>query len=534
MSLPEPYAQAGELTPDVLRSRRRALVLRHAQLSCFYADFRTGEVHQDAEDPAYTELWDFEGLLTHVAPEFHDAFRAAWAEHLRNGLPASIEAITQNQDGRSSWSSCALEAIRDADGEVVGVIAVRQDIAARKAMEFELLEQSRRAEAASHAKGEFLANMSHEIRTPLNGILTMAQVMAHGDLGAEQRSLLAIVRQSGQDLLHLLNDILDFSKIEAGKLELEQTEFDPEKVLETTLAGFAALAEKKDLQLWLDVAPTARGLRRGDPGRLRQIVANFVSNALKFTERGGVRIAISGSGRDGREGLHVSVKDTGPGIAPEKMPLLFQKFMQMDASTTRRFGGTGLGLAICQELAGMMGGSVWAESVIGEGSTFHASLKLPYLRDIVVEVGGVGEIEDFGQASRTLRLLAAEDNPTNQVVLSTVMQVFGFDLMLVDDGAQAVEAWCAQDFDAILMDVQMPVMDGVQATRAIRAAEAASGRRRTPIIALSANAFHHQISEYLAAGMDTHVAKPIELSALQAALEYVLTPPEAMELAKAG
>ena len=379
------------------------------------------------------------------------------------------------------------------------------------------------AEAASHAKGEFLANMSHEIRTPLNGVLTMTQVMEHGVLDPEQRHLLSVVRQSGHDLLHLLNDILDFSKIEAGKLELEEAEFDPEAVLESTLAGFAALAEKKDLQLWLNIAPDARGLRRGDPARLRQIVANFVSNALKFTELGGVSIDIVGLGKDGREGLQLAVKDTGLGIAADKMALLFQKFSQVDASTTRRFGGTGLGLAICQELAGLMGGKVWAESTEGQGSTFYATLKLPYLRDVVLEPENASRPEDVCEPQRALRLLAAEDNPTNQLVLSTVMQVFGFDLTLVDDGAQAVAAWRAQDFDVILMDVQMPVMDGVQATRAIRAEEAAAGRRRTPIIALSANAFHHQVAEYLSAGMDTHVAKPIDLSALEAALEDVLT-----------
>ena len=408
----------------------------------------------------------------------------------------------------------------------MGEIWIVDDITERAATHAELVEAKRLADIARQAKSEFLANMSHEIRTPLNGILTMAQVMAHGELSDRQRELLGVVRQSGQDLLHLLNDILDFSKIEAGKLELEQTEFDPEQVLEATLAGFAALAEKKDLQLWLDVAPSGRGLRRGDPARLRQIVANFVSNALKFTERGGVHIRIEGLGQRGREGLQLAVRDTGLGIAPDKMDRLFRKFSQVDASTTRRFGGTGLGLAICQELAHLMGGRVWAESVEGEGSTFFASLRLPYLRDIVVEVSGHGEMDHFGQDARTLRLLAAEDNATNRVVLTTVMQVFGFELMLVENGGEAVEAWRGGEFDVILMDVQMPVMDGVQATRAIRAEEARSGRARTPIIALSANAFHHQISEYLSAGMDTHVAKPIELSALQAALEYVLTPGE--------
>ena len=506
--------------------------MRQAQLVSFYADLATGRVSIDDETPVPL-LSNLGDALALVHPDFHPAMRAAWAEHLASGVPACVEAVTRGPEGMG-WSACSFEAVRSDDGRIVGLLGARQDISRRKAAELQLVERSRRAEAASQAKSEFLANMSHEIRTPLNGILTMAQVMAHGELSSAQRDLLCVVRQSGQDLQHLINDILDFSKIEAGKLELEQAEFDPEKVLESTLAGFAALAEKKDLQLWLNVAPDARGLRRGDPARLRQIVANFVSNALKFTERGGVRIDIVGLGENGREGLQLAVNDTGPGVAADKMGLLFQKFSQVDASTTRRYGGSGLGLAICQELAALMQGRVWAESEEGRGSAFFAELKLPYLRDIVAEADGAGEMQGFGEPPRPLRLLAAEDNPTNQLVLTTVMNVFGFELTLVGDGAQAVAAWRHQSFDAILMDVQMPVMDGVQATRAIRAEEAASGRPRTAIVALSANAFHHQVSEYLAAGMDSHVAKPIELSALQAALDDVLAPHQAVRLAKAG
>ncbi len=391
------------------------------------------------------------------------------------------------------------------------------------------------AEAGSRAKGEFLANMSHEIRTPLNGLLTMAEVMDRDPLPPEQRQRLAVVRQSGRDLLHLLNDILDFSKIEAGKLELEEIAFDAEKLLESTLAGFAATAESKGLQLWLDSAPGALGMRQGDPARVRQIVANFVSNALKFTASGGVRIQITGLGPEGRDGLQIAVKDSGLGIAPDKMRLLFQKFSQIDASTTRRFGGTGLGLAICQQLATLMGGRVWAESVEGEGSTFFATLMLPYIGPALGSDDAFDtDVEPVEAPVRPLRLLAAEDNATNRLVLATIMQVFGFELLAVENGAQAVETWRTQTFDAILMDVQMPVMDGVQATREIRTLERQEGRARTPIIALSANAFTHQIDEYLAAGMDGHVAKPIELPALQAALEAALAPPNRPHLAEAS
>ena len=401
-----------------------------------------------------------------------------------------------------------------------------EDITLLRQSEEALRRALMEAEAANAAKSEFLANMSHEIRTPLNGMLTMAEVLSHGDLSSEQHGILSVVRQSGHDLLHLLNDILDFSKIEAGKLLLEETDFDSEKVLEATVAGFRALAEEKHLELALDVAASAKGVRCGDPTRLRQIVANFVSNALKFTQTGGVRIRVEGLGASGRDGLQLAVRDTGLGIPADKMALLFKKFSQVDASTTRRFGGTGLGLAICQELTALMGGQVWVESVEGEGSTFYATFKLPYIRDVTAEAHDDNPACVCEPPSETLRLLAAEDNPTNQLVLTTVMKLFGFELTLVGDGAQAVAAWREGTFDAILMDVQMPVMDGVQATRQIRMEEARLRRPRIPIIALSANAFSHQVSEYLEAGMDTHVAKPIELPALQAALEYVLMPAE--------
>ncbi len=531
-SAPPPSPAALVLAPEI-EHRRRQLAADHADLTSFYADFQTGAVHTERGiDPA-SSVSCFEDALHRVGPEHRNAFRAAWYKHLATGEPARIEGLTRRPGAPMLWSACRFEAVRDAEGVVVGMICARQDISRSRAVEMELIEQRLRAEAASQAKSEFLANMSHEIRTPLNGILTMAEVMSHGELGGDQRNLLSIVRQSGQDLLHLLNDILDFSKIEAGRLELEQVEFDPEQVLESTLAAFAAQAERKDLQLWLEIAPQARGLRRGDPARLRQIVSNFVSNSLKFTERGGVRISIEGLGETGRDGLQLAVKDTGLGIAADKMALLFQKFSQIDASTTRRFGGTGLGLAICQELAGLMQGRVWAQSVEGEGSTFYASLSLPYVCDLDAETGEIGGAERSARPLTSLRLLAAEDNPTNQIVLTTIMQVFGVELTVVSNGAEAVEACRAQAFDAILMDVQMPVMDGVQATRAIRAEEAASGRRRTPIIALSANAFHHQVSEYLGVGMDGHVAKPIELNALQAVLERVLASREPDALAKA-
>ncbi len=416
----------------------------------------------------------------------------------------------------------------------LGHIWVIYDITEQITLNRDLEEARRAADASNRAKSEFIANMSHEIRTPLNGVLAMAQLMSRCDPRPDQREKLNVIRASSQDLLRVINDILDFSKMDAGKLELEFIDFNLERVLESTLSSFAVLAERNQIGLYLEVAPNARGLRRGDPVRLRQIVNNLVSNALKFTKDGSVRIRIAGQGPDGREGLTIAVADTGPGIPADKLKLLFQKFTQVDASTTRNFGGTGLGLAICRELATLMGGRVWAESQPGVGSTFWAELKIPYVGadEAATEASSFDDfssVDDHSDGLGPIRILAAEDNPTNQLVLTTIMAAFGVDLTLVNNGREAVDAWAAEDFDLVLMDVQMPEMDGVTATRLIRAREAQTGRRRTPIIALSANAFSHQITTYTDAGMDAHVAKPIDMNMLQLEIERMLTPADPIQ-----
>ena len=388
----------------------------------------------------------------------------------------------------------------------------------------ELTEARDAAEAANVLKSQFLANMSHEIRTPLNGVLAMAQIMAMGELADTQRERLNVVRQSGEALLAILNDVLDLSKIEAGKMELEPIEFELIDIARHAEAAYGEMARRKGLDLVIDVDQAAAGRRFGDVGRLRQIASNLVSNALKFTEKGEVRLTLEELVEDGREMLHLTVSDSGIGIPAEKIPMLFQKFTQVDSSTTRRFGGTGLGLAICRELAGLMDGRIWVESREGEGSAFHLVAYLPRVKtqgQAAPTAKNAETAPSLAGGPRPVRVLAAEDNPTNQLVLRTIMQTFGVDLTLVNDGLQAVDAWRSGDFDLILMDIQMPVMDGVAATRLIREAEAMSGRRRIPIVALSANAMTHQVAEYLGVGMDLHVAKPIELSKLHAALREV-------------
>ena len=396
----------------------------------------------------------------------------------------------------------------------------KNDKALRLAMD-ELVEARDAAEAANVLKSHFLANMSHEIRTPLNGVLAMAQIMAMGDLQLKQRERLGVIRQSGEALLTVLNDILDLSKIEAGRMELENADFDTEDMARKIEAAHQPAATEKGLSFSVEVTPAAAGVRRGDSIRLQQILNNLTANAVKFTHSGEVRVLIDGEGEDGSDGLKVSVTDTGIGVPSDKLPLLFQKFSQVDSSTTRQFGGTGLGLAICRELAQLMGGNVWAESIQGVGSTF-------FINAPVRRVSAAAPLAEPSAPAPTaaeiasLKILAAEDNATNQLVLKTVISTFGLDVDIVPDGQKAIEAWEKGQYDLILMDIQMPVMDGVTATREIRQTEARTGRRRTPIIALSANAMVHQVKEYLNAGMDMHVAKPIQLSKLHEALEHVL------------
>ncbi|CAN5218449.1 ATP-binding protein [soil metagenome] len=431
--------------------------------------------------------------------------------------------------------------LTEAFNELLGRLHVN-DKALQQTMH-DLVEARDAAEAANVLKSHFLANMSHEIRTPLNGVLAMAQIMAMGDLAEPQRDRLDVIRKSGEALLAVLNDILDLSKIEAGRMELDLAPFETASTLRQAFAGFTGMAEKRGLDYQLEIDPMAEGWRNGDSARVCQIANNLVSNAIKFTEKGKVVLRVEGEGPDGADGLRLSVTDTGMGIPADKQSYMFEKFSQVDGTSTRKFGGTGLGLAICRELAQLMGGTISVVSAPGEGSTFTVCLPLTRMvheaaapapaatasanrlqpraetgHSSAADAAPAEEEED----ERPLRVLAAEDNAVNQLVLRTVMQTFGADLELVGDGVQAVEAWKNGVFDIILMDIQMPEMDGLTATRTIRDAEIASGRPRTPVIAVSANAMTHQVKEYLDAGMDGHVAKPIELVKLHAAMAAAL------------
>ena len=379
-------------------------------------------------------------------------------------------------------------------------------------------EKEAEAAAANAAKTVFLATMSHEIRTPLNGVLGMVQVMQFDALTPTQRERLEIIRKSGESLTAILNDVLDLSKIEAGRLELSLAPFDLEDVLDSCHNMFAPLAEGKGLFQTLTIEAGASGLYQSDAMRLRQIVCNLLSNAVKFTARGEIQVVA----RYAQGVMTLSVQDSGPGIPPEHLAGLFTKFNQLDASTTRRHGGTGLGLAICHELCGLMGGEIAVVSKVGEGSIFSVTLPLQRLGDATPSPAKRSAPLEPERGQAPIRVLAAEDNPVNQMVLQAILRQAGVAVVMASDGAKAVEAWSLQPWDMILMDVHMPVMDGVAATEEIRRREASEGRPRTPIIALTANAMDHQVSALLAEGFDDHVGKPIDVTTLLEAMDRAL------------
>ena len=387
----------------------------------------------------------------------------------------------------------------------MSAIRLRQAVAVQK-------RALRAAQAASEAKSAFLATMSHEIRTPLNAVMGMAQAMAAGDLSPVQADRLNVIQQGSQTLLTLLNDILDLSRVEAGGIELEDGVIDLREVMEELRTTFLSLARDKDLVFSYALDQEAAGLWQGDPTRVRQILTNLVGNAVKFTPRGSVHVSASVE----LSLVVLRVKDTGPGIDADRRDRIFDRFVQADASATRRFGGTGLGLAICRELAHLMGGDVAVDSGPGRGATF--SLKLP-LRPL-----GVGcsmppsPVAEQPLLDQPLSILAAEDNPTNQLVLATLLETLGMAATMTGNGEEVVEAWRGANWDVILMDIQMPVLDGIAATVRIRELERTLGRARTPIIALTANAMTHHVAEYRQAGMDGFVAKPISVPNLLAAL----------------
>ena len=462
-----------------------------------------------------------EGFLTELAT-------AAEGMDVDGAIPP-FDAVVRRKDGRCVDVRVHLRTL--AGGARPWSICMATFVDMTEVRRAAIVEREARqaAQAANGAKTEFLATMSHEIRTPLNGVLGMAQVMAIDELSPVQRGRIDVIRKSGEALLLILNDILDLSKIEAGRLDLESAPFDIAGLTDGVAAIFVEAARAKAITFTCEVDDEVKGQYVGDVARLRQVLSNLVSNAVKFTEVGNVTLRVTKAD----DGLRFIVSDTGVGISPDRAEKVFEKFVQADSSTTRRFGGTGLGLAISREIVDAMGGAISVESTLGRGSTFRVDLPLSSSTDTdacPVQPATLAAIDDaVGGAG--LRILAAEDNEINQLVLRTILQQLGIEPTIVANGREAVEAWMAQDWDLILMDIQMPEMDGPTAARRIRALEQARGGGRTPILALTANAMRHQAETYLAAGMDGIVAKPIQISELMAAMDAALTADHPMQAA---
>jgi PAS domain S-box-containing protein len=469
-----------------------------------------------------------------VKSDCHDDlfFRSLW-ETILSGQTFRADLTNRKKNGELFYVDATITPLKDGTGEISHFVATWRDVTARKQAEEEAQRARRAAEKANQAKSEFLANVSHEVRTPLGGILGMTELALETELTAVQREYLEMVRSSTNVLLGVINDLLDFSKIEAGKLALDPQEFALRASLAEVIKPLALRAHDKGLDLTCQVAANVPDHLVGDWSRLRQVLYNLVGNAIKFTEQGEILVScqLSVVGKDTVESsslttdnrqqttLLFAVKDTGIGIPSDKQEAIFDPFVQVDGSMSRKYGGTGLGLAICRRLLGMMGGRLWVESTPGQGSTFHFLVTLPRGPSEAAPAPAATPeaLPHAAPAVRPLHLLVAEDNPVNQALLLNLLTKQGHSVELTANGREAVQAVCRQPFDAVLMDVQMPEMDGLEATQRIRAAEADTGRR-LPIIALTAHAMQGDRERCLSAGMDAYLAKPIDLRSLNQAL----------------
>ncbi|KGM54042.1 hypothetical protein N800_05570 [Lysobacter daejeonensis GH1-9] len=448
------------------------------------------------------------------------------------------EALLRHRDGHLVPVLIALSPVDDEHGRAAGVIAVATDLTQFKQLEQELRDSEARAQHASEAKSSFLAAMSHEIRTPMIGVTGMIEVLAHSQLDADQRRALNVIQESSQSLLRIIGDILDFSKIEAGRLALVPEPMSLPALVRSTVANYLGSASSKGLALECHIDPRVAPAYRADPLRLRQILANFLSNAIKFTEAGRVDVALEWLGADmpevgeglGADQLCLRVTDTGIGVGVEQQQHLFEPFSQADGDTTRRFGGTGLGLAICRRLAELMGGAVSMQSAAGSGTTLRLQVTLPRVRaeDLPATPAAKATHEGFTprplpsveQARREGSLvLLVDDHPINRMVIARQLALAGYASEAAEDGLHGLARWRAGGYGLVLSDVHMPGLDGYDFARAIREEEARSGRQRIPIVALTASALKGEAERCIAAGMDDYLAKPVSVPTLAACLQ---------------
>jgi two-component system, NarL family, sensor histidine kinase EvgS len=493
--------------------------------------------------PVVIEPSEFQRLAERLAAQLGRAVPAdvrALGIAAAEGLPPA-EIQMRHRDGHHVPVWLAVGQLHEADGTPAGMVSMAVDLTTIKQLEAQLRASEARAIEANHAKSAFLASMSHEIRTPMIGVTGMVEILAHTPLDPDQRRALNIIQSSAQSLLQIIGDILDFSKIEAGRLDLSPTAVSLARVLQMAVANFSGSASSKGLTLACSVDERVGPAHYADALRLRQVLSNFLSNAIKFTEQGVVQASLEVISRDRNDGplgsdtLCFRVTDTGIGVTAEQQKHLFQPFAQAEGNTTRRFGGTGLGLAICRRLAELMGGSVAMESVPGLGTTMRLTVTLPRAPENEVEVEQSRGLDVHGYTPRRLPtheeaererslVLLVDDHPTNRLVIARQLALAGYASEAAEDGAQGLERWRSGRYALLLSDVHMPRMDGYEMARAIRAEEAellAQGKpiTRTPIVALTASALKGEAERCLAAGMDDYLAKPVGIPALAATLQ---------------